>query len=391
MANTYIDLLIQDAKCFKCLPDSTQWEIQTYILAVIAQLQGDVAALAYNARCLNCFSWVTLLEAKAYLLALSGNISTDPNVLILRANCYDCIPPGGMIDVQTYLLAQDPAGPGLTATNDLAQAAKCYKCYDAQTLLQMQVYSLMVLTDTPIDTNALAGLIRYMTTVPYPTLETLITSTLDFLEPVPTTSPRTDIPVADRPPRGNPYGGNRGGGVGRCTDDLTLIIPIITPTYAAGVGGLIQTIDLYFPRLCCQPGTYQVYGSNDETMAGAIGIRNGFTGGTRASPGVTIAGVNVSGFAYLYYAARQVCKDGSPVSGYSNVVGRTWMPQDSLDNYTNGDSLTGLNKGVNWAGAFDAHPPLKTVLAYDDLESYANGAAVLGLNGGTGWGGAYGT
>lgn len=60
--------LMEQAKCFKCIPNGIQMEIQTYLLAVIA-----------------------------------GG-STDPAVLMEQAKCFRCIPQGMQAEVQTMLL-----------------------------------------------------------------------------------------------------------------------------------------------------------------------------------------------------------------------------------------------------------------------------------------------
>lgn len=94
-------------------------------------------------------------------------------------------------------------------------------------------------------------------------------------------------------------------------------------------------------------------------------------------------------YPQAYYAAKSICKGGSPVSDFSNVVGKTFFPQDSFETYTNGAALTGLNGGASWSGAYAARTPYIDVYQYDSMESYTNGAAVNGLNAGTGWAGAF--
>lgn len=60
--------LLQAAKCFKCIPEGTQAEVQTYLLAVIA----------------------------------GGSL--DPNTLMAQAACFKCIPKGMLPEVMAMLL-----------------------------------------------------------------------------------------------------------------------------------------------------------------------------------------------------------------------------------------------------------------------------------------------
>lgn len=62
---------------------------------------------------------------------------------------------------------------------------------------------------------------------------------------------------------------------------------------------------------------------------------------------------------------------------------------DSMESYSDGVAVNGLNGGTSWAGAYVDLSGLFGVQAYDSMETYSDGAAVNGLNGGNGFAGAY--
>lgn len=72
----------------------------------------------------------------------------------------------------------------------------------------------------------------------------------------------------------------------------------------------------------------------------------------------------------------------------SGASGPTF-PFDSIESYSDGATLSGLNGGVNWAGAYVDRNGLTGIQAQDNAEGYTNGASLNGLNGGLGWGGAF--
>lgn len=314
-ATTYINGLLYDARCFRCLPEATHFEIQTYILSVIAGGSTDPAVLVNQARGLAALSWQSLTEVKVYLLATLAGFDTTPNNLVTGAKCYDCIPPGMLTEVQTYLLAQDPAGPGITDPNALALAAKAFQSLDPHDLLQIQVMLLALIAGLAVDANALIQAAKCMTCFPYTVLIAVEVATIDFLEPIPPTSPRQGRPPPDPPP---PPPGHtppgRGGGIPACTDTLANLTPVVTAHYVAAA---ITTIDLLVPRTCCKNGHYQVFGANAADMSGAVLVTSGNEPGRTGN--WTITGIDVSGAGFQYYAAKSSCTGGL-TSPYSNIV-----------------------------------------------------------------------
>lgn len=385
MASTYINGLLQDAKCFRCLSEQTHFEVQTYLLAFIQGGSLDPGTLANQARALAALNWQSLTEVKVYLLATLAGFDTNPNNLLIGAKCYPCIPEGMFIEIQTYLLSQDPAGPGITDTNALAQAAKSFQSLSLYDLLQIQVMILANIANLAIDANALIQAAKCMKCFPYPFLLASTIATLDFLEPVPTDSGRTGTTPPDppAPPPGNPPPG-RGGGVPVCTDTLADLTPVLTPTYVAGS---LTTVSVLIPRTCCKRGTVDFKGSNSVDMSGAVTVTTHNL--PNRTGNYTLSGTDLSIYPYNFFAAQSDCNGGALLGPLSNVVGKTWLPQDSMETYTSGVALNGLNGGATWNGAYAARVNYLDVYQLDTMESYTNGALVNGLNGGTGWGGSY--
>lgn len=348
----YVNALLYDARCFRCLPDRTQLEVQTYILASIAGLGVDPNQLANLSKCIACFQRRTLLELQASLLVYINGTYWWPGGMILNARCYDCIPWGMMRDVQTYLLTNDPSWTGGSDINQIAQTAKAFHALDIETLLQIQVYALAILAGAPTDPDGLWPYAWCMSCVPDPLLTAIATQALDYLEPIPETSIREEVdrPTVDPPdppppppppdpppgrppppPRGPPGRGFPGRGGPVCQDDPTGDnIPIIqNVTYVATI---IATVDILVPKCCCSGGWVFIYGSALPDMSGAV-----FCAQIAVPPRVAnylLAGVNLSGYGFAYYATRQVCTGGLPVSDLSNIVQGVQDPEDSLQDAT---------------------------------------------------------
>lgn len=78
----------------------------------------------------------------------------------------------------------------------------------------------------------------------------------------------------------------------------------------------------------------------------------------------------------------------TPYDGGDSALGV--HPFDNAESYSNGASVTGLNGGSQWNGAWVADVAYFGVAARDTVESYGSGVNVDGLNGGEGiWNGAY--
>ncbi len=374
-ATTYINGLLYDARCFRCLPEATHFEIQTYILSVIAGGSTDPAVLVNQARSLAALSWDSLTEIKVYLLAVDAGFDPDPNSLLTGAKCFSCIPQGMFTEVQTYLLAQDPGGPGITNPNSLAQAAKAFQSLDPYDLLQIQVMLIAQIAGVSVDANALIQAAKCMKCIPQPTLVTVWIATLDFLEPIPADSPRVSLPPPDPPPPppGQPPPGRGGGIVPHCTDTLAHLTPSLSAHY---VSGSVDTIDLLIQRTCCNGGTYQIYGSNDSGMAGAVLL---ITAAIPARTGhYTVAGIDVSLYGYAFYAAKTVCTGGI-TTGFSNIVGSAQIlsPLDiaGVKVWYDGSDSTTLLDGIGNPVA-----PNGTVTTWKDKSGHLRDLSVVSVN-----------
>lgn len=66
----------------------------------------DTNALAEAAKCFKCLPGSTQLEVQTYLLAILAGASLDPNVLQSAAKDFQRLSPASLIEVQTYLLCQ---------------------------------------------------------------------------------------------------------------------------------------------------------------------------------------------------------------------------------------------------------------------------------------------
>lgn len=398
MGQSYLDALQYDARCFKCLPEATSFEVQTYLLAYIAGGSTDPDTLANQARAFQSLSWTSLMELKLWLLAYQNGISIDPSALQQWSKCFSCIPTGSLTDVQTFLLTQDPAGPAITDTNALALAAKQFQVLSPITLLEIQVYLLAVISNLTPNPNTLMIWARCIKCVPIPIIAQILIAILEYIEPIPPTSPRNTIPspifvpppyveippiIVDPPPTPPPTP-PRGGGVPVCSDTAANLIPVLTPTYVAGS---LTTVTALVPRTCCKSGKLAIVGSNSVDMTGFVTLTT--VNEPNRTGNWTSAAIDLSGYAYNFFAAQSDCQNGKILSSFSNVVGKTWLPQDNMETYTSGVDVNGLNGGATWAGAYVARNSFLNTYGTDDMESYTDGANANGLNGGTGWGGAY--
>ena len=70
------------------------------------------------------------------------------------------------------------------------------------------------------------------------------------------------------------------------------------------------------------------------------------------------------------------------------LAGAQGMTSDTMESYSNGVPVNGLNGGNKWAGPFVDRSNYIGVSSYDTMEEYTNGAAVDGLNGFV-WNGPY--
>ena len=62
---------------------------------------------------------------------------------------------------------------------------------------------------------------------------------------------------------------------------------------------------------------------------------------------------------------------------------------DDFETYTDAVDVNGLNQGDGWVAAFVVRRSPTGIWANDNLESYSDAASVNGLNGGSYWGGAF--
>lgn len=315
MAQTYLQALASDARCFSCLTGQTKTQVQAYIVAFTTGLGVDPAAWAIRVKCLNCLTLPELLQVRIYLLATLAGFTTDAASLVRAATCYACFEHGEIATIQTYLLAQDPFGPGITEPKALSQVVSGFRKFNAKTLLQIEVFALATNAGLSTDPSALLAVAKCMPCVPFPLLAAVALEVIDFLEPIPADSPRVNLPPPTPPPA--PGGGpppGRGGGVPGCTDTLANLTPVITAHYVAGN---ITTIDILVPRTCCKKSSFELFGSNAADMSGAVLV----TGGSNPNKTVnwTMAGIDVSLAGFKYYAAQSVCVGGL-TSPFSNIV-----------------------------------------------------------------------
>lgn len=310
--------LIQRSRCFDCLPWSTQFEIQTYIIAFASGQGTDPNTLAEAAKCLKCLSLPTLTEVKAFLLARIAGVSTDPNTLAAAAKCYVCIPDGLIGAINTYLWSTDPAGPGITDPNALAQASKAFQRLSPETLLEIQVYLLALQAGVTTDPNQLAELAKCFKCLPLP-----------FLRDVGTYLVQTFI---------------EGGG---CVDVPADLIPVISATYQGT--GEIDVLTVVLPKVCCNPnpGFIDIYEADDASGTNAAlctsaGIPAAQAGSTNYT--TQILGVSIDCFTKDFILAKQEC--AGSFSGFSNAVARMApLPTSSLVLKLESDDFDGSANG----------------------------------------------
>jgi hypothetical protein len=179
---------------------------------------------------------------------------------------------------------------------------------------------------------------------------------------------------------------------GECADTTEDLVPTIVVHY---VGAVAVTLDVLLPKVCCVPGSVVIYESDNGDMSGATDVDIIPVTGLPGEEGYSISGIDVSAATKAYLAVKQHCLVGV-VSDYSNVVSAETVvigspAYDSMELYTDGASVDGLNAGIRWAGPYFARESYVRIYAHDSFETYTNGAAVAGLNGGIGWSGVYAT
>lgn len=352
---TYVNALLLDAKCFRCLPEATLWEVQTYLWSYIAGYRNvDPNALALAAKAMSRLSPQTLLELKAFLLAFINQTGTDPNVMIANARCFDCIPLGMQMDAQTYLLANDSNGPGITNPNALALAAKSFQGLSETTLLEIQIWLIAGIAGVSQDPNDLAALNKCTKCVPLPMLSAIASQSLEYREPIPADSARNGLTT---PPVDDGRGGTgrgRGGGIPTCTDVAANLIPVLTPVYLAGV---INTVSARLPKVCCNPDHIDFYQADDAIGTGAVLYATRSLAGTHPGEANHIETLNIAVTpTKLYLLAKQVCSNGT-VSAYStavaNFIGTTEANDWATRVVANGGAMPSANS-ITAAGNFVA-------------------------------------
>lgn len=153
LSSTDPKVLMGQAKCFSCLSPKLQYQLRTYLLALIAM--GDtsitgVQALSVASTCFSCLTHGELLAAKQYLMALWLGLDTTKTGIVAQAKTaacdYACLTPVEADQVQTYLLAVT-AGVATDAAGmrALELAAKCFECPTNKRQLETQVYLLSTL------------------------------------------------------------------------------------------------------------------------------------------------------------------------------------------------------------------------------------------------------
>lgn len=296
------NLLLQGARCFKCLPPQILLAVQTYIIAVGAGLGTNPNELARLSKDMQRLSGGTLLDIKAYILAVIAGFPTDPNSLADRALCYLCIPDGMMPEVQTWLFSLDPGGPGSSDPNTLAGLARGFQDMEPSTLLQIQVYLLARVAGLSTDPNALADLAKCMTCLPFPVLTSVVTQTLNFLEDAT---------------------GDTGGGGGIFTppcDPNTA--PVISgEVYGTNPLGNTNVLITFTATACvCSQGNAEwvLYGSNNPDGSSATEVTTYAVAGSAGSLVAEVVAIPLPlpDFLYFYVTMRCTGFETTP----SNVV-----------------------------------------------------------------------
>lgn len=176
LASTDPKVLMGQAKCFSCLTPKLQFNLQTYLLAVIGM--GDtsaagVQALSVASTCFSCFTFGELIAARGYLFAVWLGLDTSlagVAAIAKTAACdYACLTPKQQEQVRTYLLAVT-AGVGTDVSGVRASelAAKCFECPTTKRQLEMQVYLLSTIAPgAPTTVSAIMAAAKcFMSCVP---------------------------------------------------------------------------------------------------------------------------------------------------------------------------------------------------------------------------------
>jgi len=122
-----------------------------------------------------------------------------------------------------------------------------------------------------------------------------------------------------------------------------------------------------------------------------------------------IAFLSTKGIAHIPSDSMESYSDGATVNGLdggsngSNLFVINWttpymdrltfmgiQAQDNIESYSDGSAVNGLNGGAgSWGGVYVDRSEFTGLSASDSMESYSDGAALNGLNGGTGFSAAY--
>lgn len=242
---------------------------------------GTPDSLVNDARGFLRYSARAHMEVDTYLLAVLAGGSTDPETLLLSARVFGGFHHRLFEEAKTYSIALK--GGGTTTAAGLEVSAQGYSGLDATLHPACQTYCLAVIAGGSTDPQILIDAAGAYSDVSTDDLETLQTYLLCSWS-----------------------------NVSACTDVPADLVPVITAHYTAGFA---SSLDIVFPKVCCDPGGYWIYGINSGGQ-----LQQGIIPPANAGLPYTVLGVDVTGIADATgYFVRQYCADLSE-SGDSNQV-----------------------------------------------------------------------
>lgn len=97
----------------------------------------------------------------------------------------------------------------------------------------------------------------------------------------------------------------------------------------------------------------------------------------------------MKGLAFILLASSALATVPIGVSFWQSTSSGPPFPYDSIDSYSDGAPLDGLNGGVHWDAAFVDKNNILGIQSVDTMDDYSDGILLGGLNLGVGWNGGY--
>lgn len=227
--------LVDDSRGFRRYSARDSWEVDTYLLAVLAGGSTDPETLMLSARAFESIPSRMFFEVKAYYIAVKGGGTTTAAGLEISAAGYAGLSVKDHHACQTYCLAVIAGGSTVPAT--LLDNAGAFHAVSQRDIELLQMYLLC-----------------------------------------------------------------QWGSGGACVDVPADLIPVVTPHYVSGV---LNTIDILFPAVCCDPGGYNIYGLPGDTF-----LQSGTLPGAVGGDPYLVLGLDVSGLALASDWADRVETNG---------------------------------------------------------------------------------